>query len=530
MSQEETQENQVHVEIVSIDELEIDEKGSNPRIHTDENQDLITKSIEEIKPWRSVAIDENNKSVAGTGTITGAKRAGVKQVVIVEPPDGALVAVRRRDLSDDDKKRYAVLDNLSSDTSHFDKQVIEMLREEGITEGFDDILIAQMAKEGTGAPSGGGDGDESEAGEDKGARIDEAGALLIKWGVRPGQIWEIPSHTARGECHYIMCGCSDVESHVEALMQGERATLFATDPPYFVDYDGKNHPQHWKKKPKKSEQDEDVDFDPEALESETEESAFNGETEEELEGEDGIEVAPVAAYQGENGEILVSEEEWHKLHYGEWDTMTVEEGSELYRNFMKAAIKHALKENAAWYCWHASKYEKILEDIWTEMKAFKHCQIIWVKDRPVFTRSWYMWQHEPCLMGWIRGNKPQRATKDYLRTVWFIDTIPAGKSGLHPTQKPVQIFENPMRQHCRAGDIAYEPFSGSGSQLVAGENCRVRVHAMERNPRYVAIALERMEEMGLFPTLVQEIEVDLDLWKTKEEKANQILKDSLSEE
>ena len=49
----------------------------------------------------------------------------------------------------------------------------------------------------------------------------------------------------------------------------------------------------------------------------------------------------------------------------------------------------------------------MLESVWNEAGAFVHQQIIWVKTRPVLTYSTYLWQHEPCVFGWIRGEKPK---------------------------------------------------------------------------------------------------------------------------
>jgi len=57
-------------------------------------------------------------------------------------------------------------------------------------------------------------------------------------------------------------------------------------------------------------------------------------------------------------------------------------------------------DEAAWYCWHASRKQALLESVWEKHGAFVHQQIIWLKDRPILTRSWYMWQHEPCFFGW----------------------------------------------------------------------------------------------------------------------------------
>lgn len=179
------------------------------------------------------------------------------------------------------------------------------------------------------------------------------------------------------------------------------------------------------------------------------------------------------------------------------------QGKELYEGFIQVAIDEAIVEDAAWYCWHASKRQAMLEGIWEQYGAFVHQQIIWVKDRPVLTRSWYMWQHEPCFMGWIKGKKPKRIAEDYPPSVWQLPTLAPGTSSDHPTQKPTEVFAIPMRQHTSYGDLCYEPFSGSGSQLIAGEETRRIVYACELNPAFVAVALERLAGLGLQPCLVE---------------------------
>ncbi|MDZ4768373.1 MAG: DNA methyltransferase [Chloroflexota bacterium] len=112
-----------------------------------------------------------------------------------------------------------------------------------------------------------------------------------------------------------------------------------------------------------------------------------------------------------------------------------------------------------------------------------------------------MWQHEPCFFGWVRGQKPKRMADNYPPTVWTIPTIASGEQTLHPTSKPIDVFTRPMEQHTAPGDICYEPFSGSGSQHVAGEQMGRRVYGMEMQPVYVAVILERLAGMGLEPRL-----------------------------
>ena len=63
----------------------------------------------------------------------------------------------------------------------------------------------------------------------------------------------------------------------------------------------------------------------------------------------------------------------------------------------------------------------------------------------------------------------------------------------HPTQKPVELFLRPMRKHTKRGDVVFEPFSGSGSQLIAAEQLGRHCRAIEITPAFVDVALRRWE-------------------------------------
>jgi DNA modification methylase/ParB-like chromosome segregation protein Spo0J len=285
------------------------------------------------------------------------------------------------------------------------------------------------------------------------SQIDKAGALQKKWGTKPGQRWRI------GE-HRLQCGDSTRPDDVIRLMEGQRAVLFATDPPYAVGYTGGAHPQSWGNRGKANR---DKDWSGKYVEAQS------------------------ADVQN-----------------------TEESGVALYRAFIDIAIKHAVARNAPWYCWYASKRHSMVEGIWTEFGAFVHQQIIWVKTRPVLTYSVYLWQHEPCLFGWIKGEKPRtfRArvgdTADgFPTTVWQIPSSEI-ETDAHPTSKPCRLFALPMEMHTEPGDLCYEPFSGSGSQLVAAEQTGRRCYAIEKSPAFVAVALERMAALGLKPELIDQ--------------------------
>ena len=78
------------------------------------------------------------------------------------------------------------------------------------------------------------------------------------------------------------------------------------------------------------------------------------------------------------------------------------------------------------------------------------------------------------------------------RTVWHIDQQ-GEQAGIHPTQKPVELFIRPIEFHTRPGDICYEPFSGSGTQLIAAERTGRLCYAIEMEPRYIDVARARFE-------------------------------------
>jgi DNA modification methylase len=63
----------------------------------------------------------------------------------------------------------------------------------------------------------------------------------------------------------------------------------------------------------------------------------------------------------------------------------------------------------------------------------------------------------------------------------------------HPTSKPVRVFSLPMELHTLPGDICYEPFSGSGSQHIAGEKTGRRVYGMELSETFCDVIINRWQ-------------------------------------
>jgi hypothetical protein len=121
---------------VNITDLKIDPPGSNPRLHDDAQIEYIADSFRRNGAGRGILIGEDLDSVAGTGTILGAMKAGVRKVKIVDAERDELVAVRRLDMTDEEKRRYAFEDNLASDMSPgFDPAVYAQLQETKVLAG-----------------------------------------------------------------------------------------------------------------------------------------------------------------------------------------------------------------------------------------------------------------------------------------------------------------------------------------------------------------------------------------------------------
>lgn len=88
--------------------------------------------------------------------------------------------------------------------------------------------------------------------------------------------------------------------------------------------------------------------------------------------------------------------------------------------------------------------------------------------------------------GWMGRGRKQT-------TVWEIGAKDEAKT-VHGTQKPVECMARPIRNHSCSKDGVYEPFSGSGSTLIACEQLKKPCFAMELNPQYVAVALQRFKD------------------------------------
>ena len=141
------------------------------------------------------------------------------------------------------------------------------------------------------------------------------------------------------------------------------------------------------------------------------------------------------------------------------------------------------------YCWHAglhaSSTQRALESVGFEVRA----QIIWAKTRLIISRGHYHVQHEPCWYAVRKGATGHWSGDRSQTTLWTIEHMKSDTG--HGTQKPIECMKRPIENNSRKGESVYDPFVGSGTTIIACEMTGRKAIAIEIDPAYVQVCLER---------------------------------------
>ena len=156
------------------------------------------------------------------------------------------------------------------------------------------------------------------------------------------------------------------------------------------------------------------------------------------------------------------------------------------------AARQSMRAGAAFYIWHADSngYDfrgACMDAGW----KVRQC-LIWEKDILVLGRQDYQWQHEPCLYGWNEGAGHAWYSDRKQTTILRFDKPTRSKE--HPTMKPVPLFGYLVQNSSKPGDIVLDPFSGSGTTVIAAEQLDRTAYVMELNERYCDVIVKRWEE------------------------------------
>lgn len=166
-----------------------------------------------------------------------------------------------------------------------------------------------------------------------------------------------------------------------------------------------------------------------------------------------------------------------------------------FRKFLRDAFACAdgvMKPGAAFYIWHADSegynFRGACHDIGWQVRQ---C-LIWNKNALVLGRQDYQWKHEPCLYGW-KGGASHTWLSDRTQTT-VLDFDKPTRSEIHPTMKPIGLFDYQIRNSCPVGGAVLDLFNGSGTTIMACEQNGRSAYTMELDPRYVDAAIARWEE------------------------------------
>lgn len=144
------------------------------------------------------------------------------------------------------------------------------------------------------------------------------------------------------------------------------------------------------------------------------------------------------------------------------------------------------------YVWHGALHASLVAESLFAAGFAVRAQIIWAKNNIVIGRGDYHWQHEPCWYA-VREKKTGHWSGDRKQTtLWQIAKPQKSETG-HSTQKPVECMKRPIENNSSPGHAIYEPFSGSGTTIIACEMTARGCMAIELNPAYVDVAVKRWQ-------------------------------------
>lgn len=410
---------------MSNNDLKFDDHNANKG--TERGRELLEQSVTELGAGRSILSDKKGKIIAGNKTLAAAQKAGLKVRIVTTNRD-ELVVVQREDLDLDDPageaRRLAYLDNRVAEIDlAWDVNIIAQDAASGLdfdALGFLDKELQKILVQADDIIQP----EENEPAE----LIDKVESLVEKWKVEEGQIWKLGQH------RLIVGDCTDAIV-IDALMEGEKAQICWTDPPWNVAY-----------------------------------------------GED-IEEDNAQGYKKR--------------------TMKNDNLGELFPAFIQAAVKNiwsACQPGALMYMAMSAQEWPVIDKALRDQGFHWSSTIVWAKDQLVLSRKDYHTQFEPLWYGWRDDAARLREVMDRKQSdVWFIDR--PKRSEDHPTMKPPPLVERSLVNSSLPGDIVLDPFVGSGTTLIVCEQLNRKCRAVELDPIYAAVTIERWAKLtGMSPT------------------------------
>ena len=369
--------------------------SKNHKKHSKEQIQKVANSIQRFGFIQPLVVDKDNNIVIGHCRYEASKLLKLKEIpcVVVD------------NLTEDEIKALRIADNKLNESDWSMDLVIEELKELKLNSfditltGFDTDLILEP--------------------EEKDDEVPEAPNPMSKL----GDIYELGHHR-------IMCGDSTKIEDVEKLMDGKKADMVFTDPPYGIDFSG----------------------------------SMSNTT------KDGVMIKHKGANQ--------------KYDTIENDSLSDEE----FIKMLNDAIA-MIKQNCtgAWYISFGTQTLDVLLNILQKNDMRWKSIIVWMKNQATLSGKDYKGRYEPIVYG--RFNKEFYGKRYKQEDIWeFQRTL---KNDLHPTMKPVPLIQNAINNSSKQEDIVLDLFLGSGSTLIACEKTNRICYGMELDPKYMDVIVQR---------------------------------------
>lgn len=388
-----------------IDPAKLIPSAVNPRVHTQRQIRELRASIREFGVVSPVLVDKDLNIIAGHAVVDAALAECVP----------AVPCVYVEHLTPTQRKAYMIADNRLAEKSRWDDELLDACLQELFDAGFDLRL------------TGFGEYRLSDAlAKDAAPDLPDGGSEIDQ--CKPGDLWQLGGHR-------LLCGDATKPEDVQRLMQGERAVLLLTDPPYNVDYHGGTA--------------EHLTIANDNLPAERFQAFLT----------DAFRAAHEALMPGAAFYI------W----YGAANTL----------EFL-AACRAAELPVHSYLVWVKNQFVLGRQDY-----NWQH--------EPCLAGQLMPADYDGCLYGWDARASHRWYGGDGQGTVYFCDK--PQESTEHPTMKPVELFARQIRNSTKKGDILLDTFCGSGTSVLAAETYGRKCRAMELSPHNCDVIIGRWEEM-----------------------------------
>ena len=387
------------IEYLAIEDLTPYE--NNARTHDEYQIEKLKNSLKEFGFINPVIIDENNMILVGHGRIMGAKELGIETIP----------CIRIKYLTEEQKKAYILADNKLSDLGGWD---LDLLNEELATIeldmsmfGFDEIELDDIEE-------------EQEIVEDEVPEVPEEPKAKL------GDIYQLGNHR-------LMCGDSTSEEDVNKLMNGVKADMVFTDPPYGINIDNSNG---------KILGDGDL-------------SVFNNS------------LKTINEFAKEDAHLYI--------YFG---VQFIKECIEELKKYFKQTnilIQHITHENKP----SPKGYFK---------NNYEMCYFSNRKDKD-FNYGLYDVSETTLEDKRYNGDGKLNAYK----ALTEIKATEHNLKAIHPTQKTINICAFYINISSNSDEIILDLFGGSGSTLIACEQLNRKCYMMELDPHYIDVIIQRWE-------------------------------------